>query len=132
MFVQAPNSQCAVIDAACGQPIRLVLSAAWARTRASCDGTRTSEGCPRLCARHRPESLHRRLAAETDAAYPIAVSLAADIDRALEALTSALVSDPRPARPFEAKIRALRDAELDEVDQECLQRLAEPAIMTAS
>jgi hypothetical protein len=49
------------------------------------------------------------------------VSLEADIGRALEALTSALVSDPRPARPLEAKIRALRDAEL-----------AKPAIMTAS
>jgi hypothetical protein len=60
------------------------------------------------------------------------VSLEADIGWALEALTSALVSDPRPARPLEAKICALRDAELDEVDQECLQRLAEPAIMTAS
>ena len=27
-------------------------------------------------------------------------------------MTSALASDPRPARPLEAKIRALRDAEL--------------------
>ena len=60
------------------------------------------------------------------------MSLEADIGRALEALASALASDPRPARPLEAKIRALRDAELDEVDQEFLQRLAEPAIMTAS
>jgi hypothetical protein len=60
------------------------------------------------------------------------VSLEADIGRALEALTSALASDPRPARPLEAKIHALRDAELDEVDQQYLQRLAEPAIVTAS
>lgn len=40
------------------------------------------------------------------------MSLEADIGRALEALTSALAIDPRPARPLEAKIRALRDAEL--------------------
>jgi acetolactate synthase I/II/III large subunit len=57
-------------------------------------------------------TLHHRLAAETNAAYPIAVSPEADIGRALEALTSALASDPRPARPLEATIRALRDVEL--------------------
>jgi len=53
-----------------------------------------------------------RFAEDTDAAYPIAVSIEADIGRSIEALIEAFSKDTLSANPVEARIRALREAEL--------------------
>ncbi len=54
-----------------------------------------------------------RFAEDTDAAYPIAVSVEADIGRSIEALIEAFSKDALPAKPVEFKIRALHQAELE-------------------
>lgn len=54
-----------------------------------------------------------RFAEDTDAAYPIAVSIEADIGRSLAAFIEAFSEQPLPVRPVAARIRALRDAELE-------------------
>ena len=54
-----------------------------------------------------------RFAEDTDAAYPIAVSIEADIGRSIEALIEAFSTDAPPAKPAESRIRALHQAELE-------------------
>ena len=54
-----------------------------------------------------------RFAEDTDAAYPIAVSVEADIGRSIEALIEAFSKDALPTKPVESKIRALHQAELE-------------------
>ncbi|MBV8575704.1 MAG: acetolactate synthase large subunit, partial [Acetobacteraceae bacterium] len=53
-----------------------------------------------------------RFAEDTDAAYPIAVSIEADINRALEPLIEAFSAKPCPAYETDSKIRSLHEAEL--------------------
>lgn len=53
-----------------------------------------------------------RFAEDTDASYPIAVSIEADIGLSITALTQAFAKAPLPKQPSDAKIKALRDAEL--------------------
>lgn len=53
-----------------------------------------------------------RFAEDTDACYPIAISIEADIGPSLAALKAALAGQPLPARAPQARIRQLRDDEL--------------------
>jgi acetolactate synthase-1/2/3 large subunit len=53
-----------------------------------------------------------RFAAETDAAYPVSVSIEADIGRSIDALMAAFKQRTPPVSPPEPKIRALREDEL--------------------
>jgi thiamine pyrophosphate-dependent acetolactate synthase large subunit-like protein len=53
-----------------------------------------------------------RFAEDTDAAYPIAASVEADIGLSLEALIAEFTTNPLPARESDAKIRELLAAEL--------------------
>ncbi|WP_145135248.1 acetolactate synthase large subunit [Roseomonas gilardii] len=67
----------------------------------------------RINPKHDKTILHvHRFAAETDAAYPVAISIEADIPRAIAALSEAFRGGPVPASHPEPKIRALRDQEL--------------------
>lgn len=53
-----------------------------------------------------------RFAEDTDASYPIAVSIEADIGRSIAALKEAFTTKPLSARSYNHKIRQLRDDEL--------------------
>lgn len=67
----------------------------------------------RINPKHDKTILHvHRFAAETDAAYPVAVSIEADIPRAIAALSEAFRGGAVPASHPAPKIRALRDGEL--------------------
>ncbi|WP_415838905.1 thiamine pyrophosphate-dependent enzyme, partial [Roseomonas mucosa] len=67
----------------------------------------------RINPKHDKTILHvHRFAADTDAAYPVAVSIEADIPRAIAALSEAFRGGPVPASHPAPKIRTLRDQEL--------------------